>query len=158
MKSYIEKMRQKIGHDKFIHPAARAIIENSQGEILFVRRIDNRKLGIPAGAMEENETIEECIRREVKEEAGIEVLELEVIGISSSPDLETVYYPNKDVLQYMTIEFYISKWEGKPQPDAEETSEAVFLSRENIEHLPPSERSAFDAWDYYRKTGKVFLR
>ena len=65
MPSYISNLRTKIGHDKFIHPAARIIVENEKGEILFIRRTDNGKLGIPAGGLEENETIEECIRREV---------------------------------------------------------------------------------------------
>ena len=68
MKNYITKIRRKIGHDKFIHPAVRIMIENDKNEILFIERIDNGKLGIPAGALEENETIEACIRREVKEE------------------------------------------------------------------------------------------
>ena len=65
MKNYIQKIRTKIGRDKFIHPAARIIIENNQNEILIIRRRDNGKYGLPAGALEENETIEQCIIREV---------------------------------------------------------------------------------------------
>ena len=155
MKSYIQNLRKKIGHDKFIHPAARIIVENEKGEILFIRRTDNGKLGIIAGALEEGETIEECIRREAREEAGIELIDLEVIGISSNPDIETVYYPNKDVTQYLTIEFYSNKWAGNPKPDLEETTEAIFLGIEHKEEIHISERLAFDSLAYYRKTGKI---
>lgn len=71
MKSYIKKIRSKLGKEKFIHPAARIIIENQKGEILVINRKDNGQMGIPAGALEEKETIEECIIREVREEAGL---------------------------------------------------------------------------------------
>ena len=70
MKNIIKKMRSKLGKEKFIHPAARIIIENENKEILIIERVDNGKIGIPAGALEENETIEACIIREVEEETG----------------------------------------------------------------------------------------
>jgi len=107
MKNYIKNLRKKIGNQKFIHPAARIIIENELGQILFIKRIDNGNLGIPAGGFEENETIEECIIREVKEETGLEILSLQLIGLSSNPKNETVKYPNGDKIQYFTCEFFI---------------------------------------------------
>lgn len=76
MENYIKNIRQKIGHWKFIHPGARIIIENDLGQILFIQRLDNGYLGIPAGVFEENETIEECILREVKNEIGLGILVL----------------------------------------------------------------------------------
>ena len=106
MKDYIAKLREKIGQDKFIHPAARIIIENELGEILFIERNDNGKIGLPAGGLEEGETIRECIIREVKEETGLILLDASVIGIITDPRKETVTYPNGDVVQYFTIEFY----------------------------------------------------
>ena len=92
MKNIISKLRNKLGHDKFIHPAARIIVENEKGEVLFIERKDNGQIGLPAGSLEEDETIEECIIREVKKETGIDILELEVVGISSCPENETVTY------------------------------------------------------------------
>ena len=157
MPSYIENLRTKIGHDKFIHPAARIIVENEKGEILFIRRTDNGKLGIPAGGLEEAETIEECMRREVLEEAGVEIIDLEVIGIRSNPKTETVYYPNKDVVQYFTVEFYSNTFKGNPRPDQLETTEALFLSDEFISDLPDNERRTFESLAYFRRTGKVLL-
>ena len=157
--SYIQKIRAKIGHEQFIHPAARIIVENRVGEVLFIERIDNGKLGLPAGALEENETIEDCIRREVKEETGLIIQALEVIGISSNPAKEAVSYPNGDQIQYFTIEFYSSQWEGELQPiDKAEVKTAQFLPKEKAHQLPTNEQSAFESLSYYRKYGRVMLK
>lgn len=156
--SYIQNLRTKIGHSKFIHPAARIIIENEKGEILFIERADNGKLGIPAGALEEGETIEECIRREVLEETGLELLEVELIGISSDPKTESVTYPNGDEIQYFTVEFFSNKWKGelKPQSKAEVKS-ALFMSIDKIKSLPLNETKTFHTLRSYRRSGTVQL-
>lgn len=159
MKNYIKKIRSKLGQEKFIHPAARIIIENTNKEILIIERVDNGKIGIPAGAIEENETIEACIIREVKEETGLKLLDLEVIGISSNPDRESVEYPNGDKIQYFTVEFYSNHWEGTIKiEDKNEVKSAKFVDIDIIGQLPKNELSAFESLDYYRKHQKIMLK
>lgn len=159
MKNYIKKIRSKLGQEKFIHPGARIIIENKKREILIIERMDNGNIGIPAGAIEENETIEACIIREVKEETGLKLIDLEVIGISSNPDRESVEYPNGDKIQYFTVEFYSNHWEGTIKiEDKNEVKNAKFVSIDNIKHLPKNEKSAFESLDYYRKHRKIMLK
>jgi len=159
MKNYIKKIRSKLGQEKFIHPGARIIIENKEGEILIIERVDNGKIGIPAGAIEENETIEACIIREVKEETGLKLIDLEVIGISSNPDRESVEYPNGDKIQYFTVEFYSNNWEGTIKiEDKNEVKNAKFVSIDIIEQLPKNELSAFESLNYYLKHGKIMLK
>lgn len=158
MSSYLKDLRTIIGHRKVIHPAARIIIENDNGDILLIRRTDNGQWGIPAGSLEEGEDIEACIRREVREETGLELLELEVIGISSHPEAENVTYPNGDQVQYMVIEFYTHSWEGAPQADLEESSEVRFLPLEAAQDLPAQEWATFESLIYYRATGKIRLK
>ncbi len=155
MKKYINNLRKIIGHQKIIHPAARIIIENDLGQILFIKRLDNGKIGIPAGAFEENETIEECIIREVKEEVGLEIVGLELIGVSSNPNNEIVTYPNGDVIQYFTCEFYSNKFEGKINVDNEEVKSARFSNFEKYKELPMIEQQAFKSLDFYRENLKV---
>lgn len=159
MKNYISKLRKKIGKGKFIHPGARIIVENDKGEILFIERTDNGKLGIPAGGLEENETIEECIKREVKEETGLEILALEVIGISSNPNLETVQYPNGDEIQYFTVEFYANKWKGELRvADKKEIKSVCFRDKNYLNKLPENEQSIIDSLEYFRKENKIRLK
>lgn len=158
MESYITKLREKIGRDKFIHPAARIIVENDEGEVLFIERADNGNIGIPAGALEENETIEACIIREVKEETGIEITALEVIGISTDPRVETVRYPNGDEIQYFTIEFYSNSWKGNLHAHATaEVKKAAFRDRNFLKGLPGNEQSILESLEYYRREGRIKL-
>ena len=158
MKNIISKLRNKLGHDKFIHPAARIIVENEKGEVLFIERKDNGQIGLPAGSLEEDETIEECIIREVKKETGIDILELEVVGISSCPENETVTYPNKDVIQYFCIEFYSNKWFGDIKViDTNEILKAEFKDKTYLKKLPKNEQSTIISLEHFRKTGKVRL-
>lgn len=159
MKEYIKKIRLKLGSEKFIHPGARIIIENPNGAILFIERNDNGNIGIPAGSIEENETIEECIKREVKEETGLSLVNLEVIGISTNPKIETVKYPNNDEIQYFTIEFYSNKWEGTIEiEDKNEIKSAKFMEFSNIQKLPQNELSAFESLAFYRKNQRIMLK
>ncbi|MEO1517459.1 MAG: NUDIX domain-containing protein [Bacteroidota bacterium] len=159
MNDYIQRLRLKLGQDSFIHPAARIIIENDDGQILFIRRQDNGLLGLPAGSMEANESIEECIRREVREETGLRLLQLEVIGISSHPEREGVVYPNGDAIQYFTIEFYSNQWEGSISiQDAVEVTTACFLDPIHCQQLPPNEQSTFESWQYFQRHQRIFLR
>lgn len=155
----MQRIRSKIGHASFIQPAARIIIENSKKEILFIERTDNGKLGLPAGALEEGETIEACIQREVAEETGLVLLNLEVIGISSNPVNESVVYPNGDKIQYFTVEFYSNEWEGTLKVrDTHEVKTAKFLSVEYRHQISANEQSAFESLTYFRAQRKVMLK
>ena len=159
MKNYIQKIRTKLGHESFIHPAARILIENINHEFLVIERQDNGNLGIPTGALEEGETIQECIIREVNEETGLQLLDVEVIGISSSPNLESVSYPNGDQIQYFTIEFYSNSWTGEIKiNDPDEVKNTRFAPLSLLDNLPPNERSILKSLQYYRDTRKVLLK
>ena len=156
MKSYIRKIRNKIGQDKLIHPGARILIEDNEGQFLFIERVDNGLLGLPAGSLEENENIEDCIRREVREETGLELINLEMIGISTQPENETVIYPNGDVIQYFTIEFYSNEWENDIHVrDKQEIFLAEFKPKSYLNKLPDNEKSIVASLEYYRREGKV---
>lgn len=54
-----------------------AVIQNKQGKILIDRRLDEGDMGglweFPGGKIEPQETVEECIEREIREELDIEI-------------------------------------------------------------------------------------
>lgn len=57
------------------------------GRILLIRRRDSGEWALPGGTVEWGETLDQCIRRELLEEAGVEVTELgELLGVYSHPD------------------------------------------------------------------------
>jgi 8-oxo-dGTP pyrophosphatase MutT (NUDIX family) len=157
--NYIKKIRAKIGKDNLILPAARIIIENEKNEILVIERADNGKMGIPAGSIGEGETIEECIKREVMEETGIKIIDLDVIGISTNPATVSVEYMNGDRIQYFTIEFYSNQWEGIINiQDRNEVKCAKFVDIGNVDKLPINELSAFESLNYFKKNKKIMLK
>jgi len=158
MADFILDLRKIVGQRRLIHPAARILVENVKGEFLFIRRTDNGNWGLPAGGLEENENILECAKREVLEETGIELLDLEVIGIGTQPDQEIVIYPNGDTTQYFTVEFYSKDWRGTPKADFKESSEVVFKSINHKANLPLHEQVTFESLRYFRETGKIHVR
>lgn len=158
MSSYLQNLRTLIGKRKIILPGARIIMENEEGDILMIRRTDNGQWGLPAGSLEENEDIEACIRREVREETGLDLLHLEVIGISSRPERESVEYPNGDQVQYFVVEFYSNSWEGQFFSDSNEISDIRFGSIDDMDRLPAQEWATFESLIYYRATGQIRLR
>jgi len=158
MSNYIKDLRAFVGQRKFIHPACRIIIENEEGKILLIKRRDNGQWGLPAGGLEEGENIEACIRREVKEETGLELTKLEVIGISSHPKQESVVYPNGDEIQYFVVEFYANQWSGVLLRESDEASTIQFLPVDVAENLPTQEWSTFESLVYFRTMGRMRLR
>jgi 8-oxo-dGTP pyrophosphatase MutT (NUDIX family) len=50
-----------------------AAIFNDEGHVLLVRRSDNGRYGLPAGYAEVNQSPQENLRREVREETGLEI-------------------------------------------------------------------------------------
>lgn len=55
-----------------IQDGASAIIINDKKQILFQRRVDNDKWGLPGGCQEIGETFEETVIRDVKEETNLD--------------------------------------------------------------------------------------
>lgn len=63
----------------------------SNGEILIQKRIGAHGAGtwsLPGGHLEFNESIEQCAKREAKEEFGIDVTNVKVLGITEDVMLE----------------------------------------------------------------------
>ncbi len=65
-------------------PSNAVILENKNGDILLVKRKFAPKKGwwdLPGGFIQPNESLEESVEREIKEELGIEVGMIKLVGI-----------------------------------------------------------------------------
>jgi 8-oxo-dGTP pyrophosphatase MutT (NUDIX family) len=66
-------------------PAASGVVVDDQGRILLHRRADTGFWALPGGAMDLGESIAQTIVREVKEETGLDIEPVRLVGIYSDP-------------------------------------------------------------------------
>ena len=119
-KNYIKEMRKKVGHAPLMVTGCGVIVENDKGEILLQKRRDNGCWAILGGSMEIGEKFVETARREVYEEAGIEIGELTLFGIYSG---RIITYPNGDICFGTGISFKTTGYRGDSQNNAVEAWE-----------------------------------
>lgn len=108
-----------------------ALIHNEAGDILFVRRgrePAKGKLDLPGGFVDPDETIENALVREVKEEVGLEVTGFTFLA--SFPNR----YLYRDVL-YHTIDsvFVCTVADFTPLTDNDETQEAILIAPDAVD-------------------------
>jgi 8-oxo-dGTP pyrophosphatase MutT (NUDIX family) len=106
---YPGRLRECVGHDLLLSPAAAACIRDQAGRILLLQRSDGADLwGFPGGAIEPGERADEAVAREVREEIGLEVEPVALIGVYSGPEYAFAY-PNGDRVQPVTIPLATSR-------------------------------------------------
>ena len=103
--SYLGQLRQWVGKEKVIIIAARAVVRDDQGRVLFIRRSDNGKWAMPAGAMELDETIYDCVVREVFEESGLETQAATLFAVWSDPRKTSIVTEYGDPYQLIVFVF-----------------------------------------------------
>lgn len=133
MRDYIKWIRARIGHDTIILNFSVACIINENGEILLQKRSDKGDIwGLPGGAVEIGESIEEAVIREVKEETGLNVEVDHFIGVYSKY-FHT--YSNGDQSQSICHLFKCSMLNGELLVDNKETFDLKFFDKNNIPKL-----------------------
>src|ERR1700754_3368523 len=94
-----------------IVPAVTAVVENDNGELLMIERTDNGLWALPGGAQDLEESVIDAVRREVKEETGIDVEVTGLSGIYSDPR-HVIAYDDGEVRQEFSLCFYASPTGG----------------------------------------------
>ena len=101
---YIKHIRAKIGKDLLLLPGVTAVVINKRDEVLLQLRRDTDTWAPPSGGVEPGETVAGCAIREVREEAGIEVLPEAIIAVLSGKAYN-VTYPNGDQMATVSTVF-----------------------------------------------------
>ncbi len=96
--------------------AAMCIIYDKEKGILLEKRTDNGMWCVPGGALELGETLEEALRREVKEETSLEISNPKLFDVKAGVHM---VYPNKDEVYYTDVVYEINEYEGELKPDSE---------------------------------------
>jgi len=102
----------------------RAIVENGAGEVLLVRHTYVDGLFLPGGGVERGEPAEDALKRELVEEAGVDMVEApELLGIFSNHRV----FPNDHVLLYRSTE-----WQSVPATSRGEIAELVWTNPRDL--------------------------
>jgi len=102
----------------------------NDGRLLLVRRASRRGRGnwqIPGGFVEQNETMELAVVREVEEEAGVTAAVQGVLGIRNRYD--------EDGGNSLYIVMLLSPESGGPNPDMKEVDRAEYFNLAEIQAL-----------------------
>jgi ADP-ribose pyrophosphatase YjhB (NUDIX family) len=113
-----------------IVPAASAIVTDEDGGLLLAKRTDNNLWTIPGGTMKPGETIAETAVREAKEETGIDVEVVSLVGIYSNPQ-HVVEYSDGEVRQQFSVCFACRPTGGE-LATSDETNEVGYYSPDEI--------------------------
>ena len=106
------------------HIVVHAIILDKENRVLITKRAPNLKIypnlwSIPAGHIEENESFEDCLKREIKEELGVNITKIVKSIQPYEGELDSRYWkvklfiidvdvdeinPNKEIADYKWID------------------------------------------------------
>ena len=109
-----------------------AFIERG-GALLLEHRADFGTWGVPGGALDEDETVDEGIAREVFEETGLDVVSTELFGIFSDPS-RIIGYDDGNIYRLLTIAFVARVGPGEPRT-SEESLELRYVPFEEVRTL-----------------------
>jgi 8-oxo-dGTP pyrophosphatase MutT (NUDIX family) len=132
---YLRSLRSRIGHDLVQLPSVAVMIFDDAGRILLVRSIDTGEWQTVGGAIDPDEAPAAAAVREAREETGLEIELVRLIGVYGGP-LFRLTYPNGDVCSYTAIVFEGRVAGGSERPDGEETSEVGWFTAAEAAGLP----------------------
>jgi 8-oxo-dGTP pyrophosphatase MutT (NUDIX family) len=134
---YIRKLRLKIGHFPLILTGATVLVLNDHEELLMLLRTDNGCWGVPGGAMEPGEHLEDTAVRETFEETGLQIHKLSLFDVFSGPELY-YQYPNGDEVFNVSVVYFAKAFSGEIVVNQNEHAQWKFFSLETLpENISP---------------------
>lgn len=95
MGDYIQDIRAIIGNHTLVLAGAAVYVFNEDRQILMQHRTDNGLWSCPGGIVDIDEAVEQTAIREVFEETGLVLKDVQLVGVASGPEMRYVY-PNGD--------------------------------------------------------------
>ncbi|HYN96873.1 MAG TPA: NUDIX domain-containing protein [Pilimelia sp.] len=156
--SYLGQLRALAGERTLLFVGARAVVRDADGRVLLIRRSDNGRWAVPAGAMELGESIVDCGVRELYEETGLRAAALTPYAMYTGPAYtHTNMYG--DAYQLFIVAFRVDEWSGELLRETDETTDARFFDAAELTgELSPVVRETLSDLAAYERTGRLVLK
>lgn len=115
---YISELRKYVGHSPIMVTSVTCIIYDKKKGFLLEKRVDNGMWCLPGGAIELGESLDQALKREVKEETGLDIKNPKLINVVASVHM---IYPNKDEVYYTDVLYETNNFFGELKHDEEST-------------------------------------
>jgi 8-oxo-dGTP pyrophosphatase MutT (NUDIX family) len=150
---YIHELRQLVGKRPLIMAGAALLALNAQNQLLMIKRTDNGCWGVPGGAMELGEDLQETAKRETKEEIGVEAGDIELFGVYSGQEL-FYRYPNGAEVYNVTAVYLTRSLIGEIEVNPDEHSQYRYFDLQDLpaEISPPIQPILRDLVSKYNKS------
>ncbi|MFZ4858285.1 MAG: NAD(+) diphosphatase [Desulfuromonadaceae bacterium] len=121
----------KAEHFPHIHPCVIVLIRDHD-RFLLVRNVTwpEGRFSLVAGFLDLGESLEECVCREIREEAGVEVRNIRYVGSQAWP------FPSQ-----LMVGFTADYAGGEPRADGVEVAETAWFTSETLPYTPLNIRS-----------------
>jgi ADP-ribose pyrophosphatase YjhB (NUDIX family) len=120
-----------------IVPAVSAVVEDDTRRILLHRRSDDGRWSIPGGRIELGESAASAVVREVREETGVRVVPVRIVGVYSDPR-SVVAYSDGEVRQRFSVCIACRPVGGALSIASGETLEVRYVSIDELAELEMS--------------------
>lgn len=128
---YVQRMRRWIGTQPLVIAGSTVLVKNERGDLLFQYRKDTKEWGLPGGAMEPGETLEQTAVRELEEETGLIAEGVQQVTTFSGGDF-FYRYPNGDEVYNVIACFIASDIRGELRVDHEETLDLRYFNSDSL--------------------------
>lgn len=124
-------------NEKWVMPthivAGAGIVINDHNEVLMVKTYKSGWV-FPGGQVEVGENVIDGVKREVMEEAGVDIEVGEVFCISSNTEKYPGYNGAKEIPTKVMLDFICKAKDGKPRP-SDENSESAYVPKDKVLEL-----------------------
>jgi len=149
MSDYVKRLRDRVGHEFLLMPSVAALVRDEDGRVLMVQHVEGR-WQIPGGAVDPGERPEEAAKRELREEASVEIELGDLLGVFGGPEYETTY-ANGDEAGWVVAVYSASIGSGTPTAgDPDEI--------QDVRWFTPADIPALDLHASTRRTLELLLR